>query len=202
MSKMCKKCGQPFAGRMCKPCKKEYDAKRRADNLETIKQSQASAYQRHRAERIAASIQYHAVHPEVGREAMKRYRAINGEKIKNSAASYRASHPEKCREWCLKWLKKNPGAKRAFDQNRRARKANNGGVLSKGLASRLFALQKGKCACCGVSLGEKYHMDHIIPLALGGANSDSNIQLLRATCNCKKQAKHPVDYMQERGFLL
>lgn len=45
-------------------------------------------------------------------------------------------------------------------------------------------------------------MDHIVPLALGGSNTDGNIQLLRATCNQQKHAKHPVVFMQERGFLL
>jgi 5-methylcytosine-specific restriction endonuclease McrA len=45
-------------------------------------------------------------------------------------------------------------------------------------------------------------MDHIIPLALGGANTDDNIQLLRATCNLQKHTKHPIDFMQQRGYLL
>ena len=38
--------------------------------------------------------------------------------------------------------------------------------------------------------------------ALGGLNADSNMQLLRAECNLQKSAKHPVDFMQSRGFLL
>lgn len=33
-------------------------------------------------------------------------------------------------------------------------------------------------------------------------NTDDNIQLLRKLCNHKKGTKHPVDFMQERGFLL
>jgi len=41
-----------------------------------------------------------------------------------------------------------------------------------------------------------------MPLALGGANADDNIQLLRSTCNQQKHAKHPVDFMQQKGFLL
>lgn len=45
-------------------------------------------------------------------------------------------------------------------------------------------------------------MDHIMPLALGGTNTDDNIQLLCPTCNRSKHAKHPVDFMQQRGFLL
>jgi 5-methylcytosine-specific restriction endonuclease McrA len=51
-------------------------------------------------------------------------------------------------------------------------------------------------------LGDNYHIDHIMPLALGGSNTDDNIQLLRQRCNNQKCAKHPVDFMQSRGFLL
>jgi 5-methylcytosine-specific restriction endonuclease McrA len=86
--------------------------------------------------------------------------------------------------------------------NRKARERANGGILSVGLAEKLFELQKGKCACCGQPLGEKYHMDHILPIVLGGPNEDWNIQLLRQRCNQQKHAKHPVDFMQSRGFLL
>lgn len=56
--------------------------------------------------------------------------------------------------------------------------------------------------CCGLPLGDNYHIDHIMPLALGGSNTDDNIQLLRQRCNNQKCAKHPVDFMQSRGFLL
>lgn len=35
-----------------------------------------------------------------------------------------------------------------------------------------------------------------------GTNTDDNIQLLRKLCNLQKSAKHPVDFMQQRGFLL
>lgn len=87
-------------------------------------------------------------------------------------------------------------------QNKRAKIRENGGRLSPGLAKTLFSLQKGKCACCGLPLGNDFHLDHIIPSALGGANEDWNIQLLRRKCNMSKGAKHPLVFMQGKGFLL
>jgi 5-methylcytosine-specific restriction endonuclease McrA len=45
-------------------------------------------------------------------------------------------------------------------------------------------------------------MDHIVPLISGGTNTDDNIQLMRSRCNQQKSAKHPIDFMQSRGFLL
>ncbi len=89
-----------------------------------------------------------------------------------------------------------------LSHNRRAKISLIGGKLSSGLSKKLFKLQKGKCACCKEPLGNNFHMDHIMPLALGGANEDWNIQLLRQTCNNQKRAKHPIDFMQKRGFLL
>ena len=62
--------------------------------------------------------------------------------------------------------------------------------------------QKGKCAICHERLSAGYHVDHILPLTLGGGNDKHNIQLLCPRCNLSKGAKHPVDYMQLRGFLI
>jgi 5-methylcytosine-specific restriction endonuclease McrA len=65
------------------------------------------------------------------------------------------------------------------------------GKLSQDIEMRLFAAQNGLCVCCGCNLGNNYHVDHIMPLALGGTNTDDNVQLLRAECNMRKAAKHP-----------
>jgi 5-methylcytosine-specific restriction endonuclease McrA len=91
---------------------------------------------------------------------------------------------------------------RIYRANRRARELEAGGTLSKGLRTKLFDLQRGKCACCGKPLGNDFHLDHIVPLKLGGSNTDDNIQLLRAACNMQKGAKDPIEFMQSRGNLL
>ena len=41
-----------------------------------------------------------------------------------------------------------------------------------------------------------------MPLALGGKHEDENLQLLCATCNLSKGAKHPIAFMQSKGRLL
>lgn len=118
-------------------------------------------------------------------------------------AKYCADNIEKRKAYKVQWNADNSDTRRTYKHNRRARKLEGGGTLSKGLAGRLFAAQRGKCACgCGQPLGENYHLDHRMPLALGGTNTDNNIQLLRPLCNKQKHCKHPVDFMQQRGFLL
>lgn len=131
-----------------------------------------------------------------------------------SVLKWQKDHPQKANEKNRKWQAANPDkkkeyAKKSRENNKEAlriavrnRRAKQRGLLSKGLIGRLLRMQRGKCACCGKPLGTEYHIDHIIPLALGGENTDCNIQLLRAECNLQKGAKHPVDFMQQRGFLL
>ena len=130
------------------------------------------------------------------------WRAMNREKLLAAGLAYRAANREFVNSRAAAWKAANPEKRRIQDQNRRSHKRANGGKLSQGLSAKLFILQKGKCPCCKQPLGDDFHLDHIVPLALGGSNTDDNIQLLRKQCNLKKHAKHPVDFMQSRGFLL
>ena len=136
-------------------------------------------------------------------EASAKWRADNLVVAKACQANWRAKNQEKANAMAAAWQKANPEACRIHHHNRRAREREAIGNLSAGLADKLFRLQRGKCACgCSQPLGADFHRDHIMPLALGGSNTDDNIQLLRSTCNLQKKAKHPVDFMQQRGFLL
>lgn len=53
---------------------------------------------------------------------------------------------------------------------------------------RLFVWQRdsGRCVKCGSQ--ERLEFDHIIPVALGGGNTDRNLQLLCVACNRTKGA--------------
>jgi len=132
-------------------------------------------------------------------------RAKNAEKIKSRSSAYYKKNRDRIRAGNIAYIVTPAGrdACKRRDQNRRAREREAGGNLSKGLAERLFMLQRGTCACgCNQPLGDNYHLDHVMPLALGGSNTDNNIQLLREVCNLQKHAKHPVDFMRQRGFLI
>lgn len=71
------------------------------------------------------------------------------------------------------------------------------GRLSKGIVARLYRLQGGRCMYCPAELSEAFNVDHYIPLALGGKNEDGNVQLLCPSCNRRKGAKHPFDFISE-----
>lgn len=67
------------------------------------------------------------------------------------------------------------------------------------IVPRLMVIQMGLCVYCKADLTVSTpQIDHIMPLALGGMNIDSNIQLLCKPCNSAKWAKHPDDFIKEK----
>jgi len=74
--------------------------------------------------------------------------------------------------------------------------------ISEEFIQSLLLRQKAKCAVCAGNISSAFHVDHIVPLVLGGPHSEENLQLLCKRCNLSKGGKHPVDFMRSRGFLL
>lgn len=178
----------------------------RAENSESQKAYQ-SAYFAANKERISKrKSDWSKANPGVLSIRSADYQRRNPEKVKAASDKWNKENKDKNRASEAKWREANPEKRklicRQSNQNRRAKKKAGGGRLSAGIVERLKVLQQGKCACCGKPLENNFHLDHIMPLALGGKNEDGNVQLLTSTCNQQKHAKHPVDFMQERGFLL
>jgi 5-methylcytosine-specific restriction endonuclease McrA len=130
------------------------------------------------------------------------YRATNRRKIQETQSKYYLENKEKVSTSRNRWKQENPEAYRAIKRNRRARKRNAEGSHTAADIQQLLVLQKSKCAVCHTSIKDDYHVDHVIPLAMGGGNGKDNLQLLCPPCNLSKNAKHPIDFMQERGMLL
>lgn len=220
MTRFCPKCQAETERNKkgdCKPCSNARCAAWRKVNREREKANNVAWYTANLERAKATRAAYQLANAKHLKAKKAEYYLANAEQIKAISAARYAANPKKCNEVNAAWRKANPELKKAIDaawhkanpeahringQNRRARKRKNGGTLSKGLAEKLFKLQKGKCPCCKQSLGDDYHLDHIVPLALGGSNTDDNIQLLRLVCNLQKNAKHPIDFMQQKGFLL
>ena len=113
------------------------------------------------------------------RESDKKYRYKNRELYLEKIRQKRILNPIKFRE---------------REREKEARRKGAVGKLSQGIEQKLFEAQRGLCVCCNKPLGDNYHLDHIMPLALGGTNTDDNVQLLLARCNLQKGAKHPDEW--------
>lgn len=170
-------------------------AKYRAENAEKIRAYRIAHRERER-ERLR---EWRRKNPDRARE--QTLRATKKSKESGRHAAYRAANVVAVRERQRKWRQNNPEKNRIKALNYLARK-KAAGTLSAGIVEQLRVKQRNKCACCFIDLSGGFHLDHIMPLALGGANEDVNVQLLCPTCNCSKQDKHPVEFMQSRGRLL
>lgn len=200
--KPCKKCGSLDKrpdGR-CRPCACAYFQEYYAKNANKLKAYQADLYAINPETKRSQSKAYYANNTESVKVKKVAYHAKNAEVINARAKAWALLHPDRVKQRIVEWRQNNPDAVKVIYHNRREKEKT--GKLSRGIAAKLFASQKGKCPCCGLALGDDYHLDHIVPLFLGGLNVDSNMQLLRSKCNLQKNKKHPVDFMQSRGFLL
>lgn len=202
--KPCIKCGACNRNKRgeCKPCSTATTYARRAKNPERKKAIDAKWYAGHPEKISASKAAWYAANTEAAKKKSATWYALNKDKASIARSAWRVANLDRVKESNSAWVAANPEAVKAHKQNRRSRKLKAGGKLSVGIAKKLFVLQRGKCTCCGLPLGDNYHIDHIMPLALGGTNTDDNVQLLRQRCNNQKYAKHPVDFMQQRGFLL
>lgn len=188
--KHCKKCNQDterYSSGNCKICSKKSVTEYRLKNPELQKTTKAA---------------YRAANKDKVYALGVAWRAANKEKKVAYSADHYQSNAVKYNARMAAWRNANPEACRIYEQNYQARKIANGGKLSKDISQKLLILQKNKCPVCNELLGNDYHLDHVMPLALGGANIDGNIQLLHPKCNQQKNAKHPIDFMQQRGYLL
>jgi len=140
------------------------------------------------------------------RSAKLLYKKGYREKNKKRISKYRRQHYQlnkaKGIKTAMEWSIDHREEKRVSESNRRARKRLSRGNYTIEEIEHLKELQKNQCTCCKVSILNKYHIDHIIPLSLCGQNDIFNIQLLCPTCNLQKKDKYPSDFMQSKGYLL
>jgi 5-methylcytosine-specific restriction endonuclease McrA len=131
----------------------------------------------------------------------KDYYKDNREKILVTKKAYREANKEKVNASNKVWRQANPERKLVYDHNRRALKLNAEGNHTHTDITNLIQVQNSKCTYCKTDLiitGKgKYHVDHIMPLFLGGTNYPENLQLLCPTCNCSKGPKHPDIYEKQ-----
>lgn len=125
--------------------------------------------------------------------------------IKNRDArlQYKRENMERSKALAKQWRERNPNKNREYVAGRRARKLLAQGEYTAQDVARILTLQKFCCAECRADTRRVgFHVDHIVPLAKGGSNNPSNLQILCPSCNSKKGAKDPYEWARLNGRLV
>ncbi len=134
------------------------------------------------------------------RERKRELRKLNPEKEAKYNAEYYAANRQKSAAAARRRYAADPEKFAQTGRTRRARRNGSGGVITKKEVLALLEKQRGKCVSCRNALKE-YHLDHVMPLSLGGQHVIENAQILCPTCNLKKGSKHPDEWARQLGRL-
>jgi len=131
----------------------------------------------------------------------KIWRELNKDREHNKDKLYYLNNKEYILARNKNWKQNNPELRLATGHKRRALKRNAEGTYTYTDITNLIQIQNSKCVYCQVELITKgkgiYHVDHRMPLFLGGTNFPENLQLLCPTCNLSKSYKHPDIYEKQ-----
>lgn len=142
--------------------------KHRAENREVLKAKDKAYYKKNKAILIQKMVEYNRKNKEAYLERMRRWRKNN---------------PEKVQVWV---------------RNRRLKVKNVWHKIAD--IERMLTAQSGKCIYCRVDITERKsrEVDHIIPVSRGGTGDPRNLQLLCVSCNRKKRAQLPEEFLKQQ----
>lgn len=154
----------------------------------------------------------YAKNPQKFIEKQQRFYAENGEAIRERRKAYhykiyvdpsvRAAASERTKRWALDNPERAKASAAAGRRNRIAREKKAIGTHSHEDVVAILLAQKGRCAYCRKQLKSKYDVDHIVPMAKGGSNDRSNLQITCPKCNRQKGARDPIFHARTLGLLL
>ncbi len=207
-----------------KACKRGHVAKRNTRNLTCVECDVAAqrrrylenpdrdsrnaiakkSYQRCKDHRAAYRKQWAADNPDYFRE---RWASLPTEQRKAKKQAWYAANRERAIRYTAEWVAANPERAKenavACQSRRRARKQEVGGRHTAAETRALLASQGHRCVYCRADLRVvNKNLDHVLPIALGGADDIANLQWLCPPCNLAKAAQHPVEFARKIGRLV
>lgn len=167
----------------CKECLAIYNKGYRDAHRSEAKERAAKRYRRH-----ADSVKV----------ASASWRQANIVRVRELAAISRAKNRDRNRALINRWRREHPEHRATSNSRRRAlvRKAPGAGVPRREWAN-VLADSLGLCAYCNER--RPLTMDHIEPLALGGAHEVENVAAACRTCNGSKTDKPLLLWLAQRA---
>jgi 5-methylcytosine-specific restriction endonuclease McrA len=198
---------RPVLSGACRECSRLNLVANRSANPERTLATDRAFKERNRDAVRAADRRRYAADPEKYREKTKRRYREKGEDIRRKRREYHAKTyndeaKAKSAKRSKEWNNKNRDRLRARLRNQKAARKNAPGKHSAEDVAAIMTLQGGKCAYCRRRIDDKYHVDHITPIARGGGNDRKNLQILCVPCNLSKGARDPIHHARAIGLLI
>jgi len=142
----------------------------------------------------AAERAYQAANPESAVARRRRYQEAHPERVTESQRRYSETHHDIILERQRAWEAAHRAEGVARNNARRARLADAPGHHTSSDIHAQSERQKQRCYWCGSKVRERYHVDHVMPLALGGSDGPENLVISCPPCNLSKGARHPMEF--------
>jgi len=186
----------PKRGNACKKCVAEYMSIYRSQNAEKIALGKKQWKQNNTEHVKEKDRQYAEANPDKRQKARLKWAASNPDKNKAAKAKYVCTYPEKVKAAKNAWAVSNVDKRRVLYAKRRAAKRN---AIPKWvtedewfLVAEAYHLAKLR----EMTIGYKWHVDHIIPLQnalVCGLHAVENLQVIPAVLNTRKGNKYTID---------
>jgi 5-methylcytosine-specific restriction endonuclease McrA len=144
--------------------------------------------------------EYRRLHREINAEYCHQYHAEHREEILERQRRYRNEHRLELRvkgaAFARKFRLEHPEAE--INHSARRRNRTQESEISKDEWLAVMRMYNWHCAYCGQSLStrETRTIDHVVPLALGGAHTPLNLVAACRFCNNSKQNRMPHEWTQ------
>lgn len=187
-------------GKICSGCgtSKSYkDFNRRAASADGLqprcraceRAAKAARYRANRERLLADMAERHAANPEKKRNAARTWAALHPEEVRLRVRMWQLANPDKVREYARTTQARYPAKRREITRRRRARLRSASSLPFTVEQLELRLSMFGGCWICG---GAKQAVDHVKPLAKGGAHILANLRPICVPCNSRKADRWPI----------
>ena len=203
LTKICTKC------KIEKPLSEFYKNKATLDGLQYMcKICVLEYHQSHKKEKAKYYREYHENNKEELNAYARMYHENNKEELNAYALEYNKTHKEEIAEYQKAYFKTDKGKSARSKAAHKRRAIKIGSTVEDFSPIEVFERDGYICQACGCKTRPEFknqyhpkkpHLDHIIPLSLGGEHSRRNTQTLCAHCNLTKSNTGKLDQLRMFG---
>ena len=135
--------------------------------------------------------------PYKNKEDQKAWNVNNKERAAKNKQAWAEKNREKSNAIKADWKRKNKEKVEADGAMRRMQRKNVEALMSQEDKDNWAELVKIRDDATKL-FGYSWHIDHIVPLSLGGTNKADNLQVVPATWNLSKHNRHQEEYWQSQ----